>query len=1757
MEPIAVVGLGCILPDAFSPADFWRNLLAGKVSLVDVPTRRWKHELYFSSDRSVADKTYAKRGGFVEGFHVDWKKFKIPPADADAVNPLQWMVLEAGYQALSGVQNLPTETTAVIIGSTGLGWQRDSGLRIRLDDMLDAVRQTEELKRLSPSDRDAVLELASRTLSAQLKEVSEDNVVGASASVAAGRINMHFDLKGAHYAIDAGFASSLAAVDMAVRGLRDREFDLVVTGGVSELLSPLELIAFSKLGALASGDVRPFDACADGTMLGEGAVLFALRRLDDAIANKDTIYSVIRGVGGSSDGRGKSLVAPRTDGQAMAMKRAFDDAGPDVQASSVGYIECHASGTTLGDSSEVRALNQVYGAAAKRSIALGAVKANIGHLRSGAGAAGLLKAVLSLHHRKIPLTPGVSQVSPKLELETTPFAVAQTEQTYAEGRVPRAGVSAFSFGGNNFHVVLEAYEAKTAPALSKTGRRAFKSEPLAIIGLGGLFPGANDIKQYWARLLEGYDRTQAVPASRYPIDNYYQPESTRKDKSYTSLGCFLDALPPPEAAMRIPPAAWQAIDPSHVLCLKSAEEALRDAAFRPGKWNHDKVAVSLAFLPYQGKKFLADSRVNWNEFRESLAQALKERRVRPEEQRAILEGAETFYKRDLPNITEDTLTGYLGSLNAGRICSLYDFHGPHFVVDAACASAHAALHAASKMLSHGEADVVLSGGVWCDMRPEFFIAACRFNALSAKGSFPFDARADGFIPGEGAGIVVLKRLADAERDKDHIRAVVRSVQGSSDGKGRSVLAPSRAGEGLSMKRALAQAAIAPSSVEYVECHGTGTALGDVVEANAVGDAYGGEGRASPIGIGSAKSNIGHLNAAAGTAGMIKAALAVETGIIPASIKCVTPNPKIPATVEVVRTQRAWASGPNGGPRRAGVSAFGVGGANYHAILEQYRPAAPAQTPQVFAFAGQTLNDAIGALDQHLVALKAGAPFASSTLASSSGKPLTRIALTAKSVEELEKKATLLRTASTSGASTEFLEQTGVFVGEPKSPLRRAPVALMFPGQGGQYANMLRPLAAAYPVAQQTLDEADQAYQQLTGRTLTSSFFTETPQTFAQRDEDAHAAVFTVNIALARVLESVGIRPAMLIGQSAGELAALVVSGALRFEDGLRAIWARTAAVLALKTDDPGVMVALSCSSDDVPALLSKIPGYAALAADNGPKACIVSADKAALKVLTARCAEKGIECSALAVSHGYHSKLIADARPAYRHALEGMAFKPPRVPIISTIDGERYDPKSVLILPAFLASQFVQPVLLRQSLLAAHQHGARVFLEAGPKWSLTQFARESLKGLPHCAMASIHPKIGELEQFHRLLAFCAVHEIDQSPPPPGERMPRLSVVQPSSDSSSKPSGAESVLLGLPLENLLDPGTGQKMAAALGARFGVDTALAAADDVATLERIIALVERLVTAKQTGAPPSTSNDEREPVDLKTLEADVRRVLLANMVAKTGYPLEMLTEDLDLEADLGIDTVKQVEIFSKTREHFGVPRDPNLSLRDFNTIKKVIEHIRDRIASLAPAQLQAQPQSSKPKKSSPSGVVAAPQAPSVSGPGLATSVQAALVGHTVKKTGYPAEMLGLDLDLEADLGIDTVKQVEIFAKTREQFGIPRDSAFVLRDFNTLGKFIAYVLARAPQQQEVSAPAASVAPSSTSAAVAPAPTPAAPASPATVRSTLLSMSLAELGLSESEKQKLAKALAGRLGVASPNVGGVTTLDELVSILGSGGKAS
>jgi acyl transferase domain-containing protein len=1580
--PIAVVGVGCVLPDAVGAAAFWQNLLDGRSALREIEDPAWMS--YFSADSNAEDRFYSLVSARIRKYSFDWKAFRIPPADVEQINPMQLMILDAGAQALGAVKQLPKETTGIIVGATGLGWQRDSGLRIRLAEMCEALAACDDLSQLPARQRDAIVAATRQALDARLKPVSEDNVVNASASVAAGRINMHFDLRGPHFAVDAGFASSLAALDTGVRLLRDGTLDLALVGGASELLTPLELVAFAKLGGLARTKLAPFDAAAEGTLLGEGTALFALKRLDDAVRDGETIRAVVRGVGGSTDGRGKALVAPLADGQALAMRRAYADG--DVEPSTVGFVECHATGTQVGDASEVRALATVFGAQ-PHAVALGSAKPFVGHLRGGAGAVGMLRAVLALEHRQIPAQINFATPNPALELDATPFYVPtrlQRLEPVGGAAVARAAVSAFGFGGNNFHAVLEAFDtrtppparprsATTPPARPRSATTAPAREPIAIVGMGGSFPTGGDVASFWQSLVDGRDATREIPPERWSIDRHYDPDAARRDTSYTRIGCFLPRLPEADPRWRIPPAALRTVDPGQLLVLRAAEEALADARFDAARWDRDRVGVMLAFLPYQGKKFLADIRVNFREFARELEAALAAAGVERATARSIVADTERRFKAGLPPISEDTMIGYLGSINAARVARQFGFHGPHFVVDSACASTHAALLTAVNALRQRTCDAVLSGGVWCDMQPEFFIAACRFQALSARGSRPFSDGADGFIPGEGAGIFVLRRLEDAERDGERIHAVLRSVAGSSDGRGRSVLAPKPEGEAMAMQRAIAEAGVAPDEVDYVECHGTGTALGDVTEIDACTRAYG-ERRARPLLVGSVKSNIGHLNAAAGVPALVKATIAVRDGVLPPSLKSQPPSSKIDfarGPVRVVSELTRWEA-PPGRPRRAGISGFGVGGSNMHMIVEQYLPRSqpsPATTrdgaaiatgraePPLLSIAAAQAPDLAGCVEllQVLAREAAGkrgddylALLAHSQDAAARSTSGQRVAVVAARPEELSRRVELLRAVVARNGAPAPLQAQGVFVGRPDAAVK---VAVAFPGQGGQYANMLRDAMAMFPSIRGTLDEIDEHYRALCGRALSAAFLVDDAARWKQSDEDIHCAVFAVNVALYRLLVEYGLRADAAMGQSAGDLAALVAADVLPIADGLRAMRERTLAVLRLQTTDPGQMVALACGVERAAELIRELPGYAAIAADNAPSACIVSADGLAMTELLQRAGDAGIEATVLAVSHGYHSQLIAGACVPYRRVLSSLQFAPPRFDVVSSITGASIRGLTPAEYPAQLERQYVEPVRLRPAVETLYASGVRLFVECGPKWPLTAFIGQILGSRPHVAQATLHPKVGEVEQLQRALACLFVHGAGRLRPLAGaEPAPtrQASSSRPVMSRSRKPSRDD--LLDL-LRNM------QALIGEFIARYEAhdgDDGPAASDDASTAAPIAAAPAArpagTASAADDGDDTVIERDARPRAASGTFE-DVRAFFVGRLVEKTGYPEDMLDLDLDLEADLGIDTVKQVAIMSETRAHFGLDVDQAFKLRDHNTIRKFVDYLVKRLGGGGP--------------------------------------------------------------------------------------------------------------------------------------------------------------------------------------------------------------
>ena len=477
-SPIAVVGVGAIMPDAVDADAFWANITGGRYSISEVPPERWDPALYFSPDHAEPDKTYSTLGGWVRDFPWDpisWK-MPIPPKVADQMDDGQRWALSAARSALVDAGwpewNVDPDNVAVIIGNA-IGGEKhyETNMRIELPEVLRDLESSESFAALTVDQRHHILDETRAHFLAHFGEINEDTMPGELANVMAGRIANLFDFRGPNFTTDAACASGLAAMSVAVEGLVDHRFDAAITGGIDHNMGVSAFVKFCKIGALSATGTRPFDAGADGFVMGEGAALFVLKRLEDAERDGDRVYSVILGIAGSSDGKGKGITAPNPVGQRLAVERAWDIAGEDP--ATVTAVEAHGTSTRVGDATELQSLTDVFGAAgaSAHSVALGSVKSNIGHLKAAAGAAGIFKMVRSLHDKVLPPSLNFNDPNPNVDWDTSPFVVntALRDWPRPASGVRRAGVSAFGFGGTNFHVVMEEH----VPGRHKPPARVF------------------------------------------------------------------------------------------------------------------------------------------------------------------------------------------------------------------------------------------------------------------------------------------------------------------------------------------------------------------------------------------------------------------------------------------------------------------------------------------------------------------------------------------------------------------------------------------------------------------------------------------------------------------------------------------------------------------------------------------------------------------------------------------------------------------------------------------------------------------------------------------------------------------------------------------------------------------------------------------------------------------------------------------------------------------------------------------------------------------------------------------------------------------------------------------------------------------------------------------------------------------------------------------------------------------------------------
>lgn len=1145
---------------------------------------------------------------------------------------------------------------------------------------------------------------------------------------------------------------------------------------------------------------------------------------------------------------------------------------------------------------------------------------------------------------------------------------------------------------------------------------------IAIVGVGAIMPGARDVDAFWRNIIEGRDLMTDVPADRWLIEDFYDPDPAAQDKTYARRGAFLPEIEVDPMALGVPPSNLASTDTAQLLALVVAERLLKGVADAGlGEVDGERVGVFIgsAGLQLLGEMAARAGRPQWR-------QALVDSGLSASDADAVCDrmaGYSTPWQ-------EATFPGLLSNVVTGRIANRFDLHGANFTVDAACASSLAAVSVAVDDLVLGRSDLVITGGVDTLNDPVTFQCFSKTPALSRTGDCrPFDANADGTMLGEGIALFALKRLADADRDGDRVHAVICGIGSSSDGGGTSVYAPLDTGQERALRRAYEAAGYGPETVGLIEAHGTGTGPGDAAEIAALRSVLDASGRTERqwCALGSIKSQIGHTKAAAGAAGLLKTALALSHKVLPPTIKVEQPNPALNLAQSPIylNTQaRPWIHTANH-PRRASVSSFGFGGSNFHVALEEYVGPAPAircdarpgelvvlsaETPQeLFSF------DLSGSLTA--CARRSQESFRSADK--------YRLAVVGSSTADLRQK---LEQARSLVGDKPFSTPSGMHYGVGPKPGR---IAFLFPGQGAQYVGMGADLALHFERAHAVWDR-----HQISPHVFPPSVFTDAErqqQRLALTDTGvAQPAIAIHSLALLQVLESVGIRPHCVAGHSFGELVAFHAARAYD-EDTLVRLAVRRGELMRAGS---GVMIALDAGTDEVSKLLDcEDLSDAWIANHNGPRQVVVGATAEAGAVVGERAAAAGMTVRTLDTSAAFHTPLVASAAEPLRRFLDDETVHAPLVDVYGNAAAAVH-PVAPAEVRRALADHVASPVRFAEMVRAMHDSGAvRIFLEVGPGGALTGLVKKCLPDSHAIALdragrngvTSLLDALGQLTALGVPLDFAGLWHGPAAPEP---AKPALSVrisggnygrrYPPNPDFS--PEGPPPVLSGhvrpgSPVPDAVEPGSDgangvpsaeTAVSADRGPRGDGDTlrhiaeaqqetARAHAAYLSLAEKSIDALMALDSSQSRGgiepgprpatlprpeAGPAASPQSPPPVepayslpgkvsafpaqpvpagltapaappDLHTeARRTVEEVVLEAVAENTGYPVEILEPHMELEADLGLDSITRAQVLAAIRPMVPdletIDRDRLAPLLSIRTLGEMSQRLRELLQS-----------------------------------------------------------------------------------------------------------------------------------------------------------------------------------------------------------------
>lgn len=818
-------------------------------------------------------------------------------------------------------------------------------------------------------------------------------------------------------------------------------------------------------------------------------------------------------------------------------------------------------------------------------------------------------------------------------------------------------------------VELRRLRAKLA-AVENAGR-----EKIAIVGLGLRFPGgAVDASSFWRLLSGGEDAITEIPPERWDVDAFYDPDPQTPGKMTARHGGFLHDVDRFDTEFfGISPRESVATDPQQRLLLEVAWEALENAAIAPESLRGTPTGVYLA--------------VSNNDYGRRLIQ-------------------------DFERIESHAGTGCSHAVASGRISYSLGLQGPCMVVDTACSGSLVALAQACAGLRRGDCDVALAGGVNLILSPEMHIAFSKAGMLAADGRCKtFDAAADGYVRSEGCAMLVLKRLSDAVRDADPIVALVRSAAVNQDGASSGLTVPNGPAQEAVIRTALAEGDAAPGDIDYIETHGTGTSLGDPIEVHALGEIFARDRPADRrLLIGSVKTNIGHLEAAAGIAGVIKAALALQHGQIPPQLHFQAPSPQVDwqhCPFDVPTELTPWPA--KDGARLAGISSFGFSGTNAHVILEQ----APARETETLADEPAPRILCLSAKGD--APLRALAQRYADSIANSSTS-MAEVARTAHVGRSHFSHRLVVAGDTREVFHRKLIEAAGN--GRPEgcrwgSWMEHDPpdVVFLFTGQGAQYAGMGRGLYDSQPVFRKAIDRCNEILRPFLEQPLLSALYPVGNET-SRLDQTAYAqpALFAIEYALSELWHSFGVRPSAVFGHSVGEYAAACVAGVLSLEDGLRLTAERGR--LMQSTSQGGAMAAVFAGMSKLTDVLESCSDRISVAAVNGPENTVLSGDEEAIAEVLEVLSRNGVDHQRLEVSHAFHSPLIEPCLDDFEDVARSMSFEKPGIPIVASNSGRFVGDE--MTEPNFWARQSRDPVLFWEGMETLRNEGYRMFVEIGP-----------------------------------------------------------------------------------------------------------------------------------------------------------------------------------------------------------------------------------------------------------------------------------------------------------------------------------------------------------------------------------------------------------------------------------------------------------